>query len=172
VSELGRTDIHGERIRLLDIDTPESRQSCIRPDGSEWRCGQQAAVALALADWIGTRTARCNTTKLDCYGRHLAYCLVGWVDISAWLVSLGWAFPYWDANAKPAGMPPIARRGQASGRAMFRSRRSGGRRTNSRPARIPCGSDFHRLFRRVVIIAPHNGKRCSTVWLMRSAKLH
>jgi endonuclease YncB( thermonuclease family) len=33
-------DIHGERIRILDIDAPESRQTCTKPDGSEWRCGQ------------------------------------------------------------------------------------------------------------------------------------
>jgi endonuclease YncB( thermonuclease family) len=46
-------DIHGARIRILDIDTPESRQPCTRPDGGQWRCGQQAA--LALSDWIGAR---------------------------------------------------------------------------------------------------------------------
>jgi hypothetical protein len=40
-------DIHGQRIRILDIDTPESRQPCTRPEGEQWRCGQQAAVTLA-----------------------------------------------------------------------------------------------------------------------------
>ena len=33
--------IHGERIRLLDVDAPESKQTCTRPDGSEWRCGHR-----------------------------------------------------------------------------------------------------------------------------------
>jgi endonuclease YncB( thermonuclease family) len=46
--------IRSEKIRILDVDSPESDQPCIRPDGSEWRCGQQAA--LALANWIGART--------------------------------------------------------------------------------------------------------------------
>jgi endonuclease YncB( thermonuclease family) len=63
-------EIHSERIRILDIDAPESRQPRIRPDGSEWRCGQQAA--LALGDWIGTRAVTCDTDKLDRYKRHLA----------------------------------------------------------------------------------------------------
>jgi endonuclease YncB( thermonuclease family) len=53
-------EIHGERIRILDIDAPESRQACFKPDGSAWRCGQQAA--LALADWIGTAAVTCETT--------------------------------------------------------------------------------------------------------------
>jgi endonuclease YncB( thermonuclease family) len=25
-------DIHGQRIRILDVDAPESRQPCIRPE--------------------------------------------------------------------------------------------------------------------------------------------
>jgi len=40
-------EIHGERIRILDVDAPESRQPCFRPDGTAWRCGQKAALALA-----------------------------------------------------------------------------------------------------------------------------
>jgi endonuclease YncB( thermonuclease family) len=43
-------EIHGERIRILDIDAPESRQTCTADDGTEWRCGQQAA--LRLSAWI------------------------------------------------------------------------------------------------------------------------
>jgi endonuclease YncB( thermonuclease family) len=37
-------DIHGERIRILDIDAPEFRQLCTMPDSSEWRSGQNAAL--------------------------------------------------------------------------------------------------------------------------------
>jgi endonuclease YncB( thermonuclease family) len=85
-------EIHGERIRILDIDAPESRQTCTRPDGSEWRCGQQASIA--LADWIGTRTVICETDKHDQYGRHLAHCAVADEDIATWLASNGWGVPY------------------------------------------------------------------------------
>lgn len=45
-------ELHGQRIRLHGIDAPESRQTCRRNDET-WRCGQQAA--LALADHIARR---------------------------------------------------------------------------------------------------------------------
>jgi endonuclease YncB( thermonuclease family) len=60
-------EIHGVRIRTLDIDAPESRQTCTANDGAAWRCGQKAA--LALADWIGVRTVSCATDGKDRYGR-------------------------------------------------------------------------------------------------------
>ena len=47
----GTLEIRGTRIRLHGIDAPESSQRCTRPSGQEWRCGQQAA--LALSDRIG-----------------------------------------------------------------------------------------------------------------------
>jgi endonuclease YncB( thermonuclease family) len=85
-------EIHGERIRILDVDAPESRQTCTRPDGSEWKCGQQAAIA--LADWIGTRTVICETDRKDRYERWLAHCMSGGEDMARWLASRGWAVPY------------------------------------------------------------------------------
>jgi endonuclease YncB( thermonuclease family) len=60
-------EIAGQRIRILDIDAPESRQLCTWPDGSGWRCGQQAA--LALADWIGSRPVNCDSNSKDRYKR-------------------------------------------------------------------------------------------------------
>jgi endonuclease YncB( thermonuclease family) len=91
-------EIHGERIRILDIDTLESRQTCRRPDGTEWRCGQQAA--LALSDWIGARTVTCETDKLDRYERHLARCAVGGKDVGTWLAANGWAVPFRDCKCE------------------------------------------------------------------------
>jgi endonuclease YncB( thermonuclease family) len=87
-------EIHGERIRLLDIDAPESRQPCIRPDGSEWRCGQQAA--LAVADWLGARPVICETTKRDRYHRWLAACTVAGETLAVWIAASGWGVPYRD----------------------------------------------------------------------------
>jgi endonuclease YncB( thermonuclease family) len=83
-------EIHGERI--LDIDAPESRQTCQDASGAAWRCGQQAA--LALSDWIGQQTVTCDTTKLDKYRRHLARCSVGGADLGEWMAGHGWAVPY------------------------------------------------------------------------------
>lgn len=40
-------DICPQVSRLHGIDAPESAQVCLRPDGAQWRCGQQAALALS-----------------------------------------------------------------------------------------------------------------------------
>jgi endonuclease YncB( thermonuclease family) len=91
-------DIHGERIRILDIDAPEGRQTCQTQDGVEWRCGQKAAPA--LSDWIGARPVTCETDKLDKYKRHLARCTVGDADLGEWLAARGWAVPYRDCKCE------------------------------------------------------------------------
>jgi endonuclease YncB( thermonuclease family) len=91
-------EIHDERIRILNIDAPESRQTCTKPDGSEWRCGQQAA--LALADWIGQRTVTCASDSRDKYGRLLARCVVAGEDVATWLAGNGWAVPYRDCKCE------------------------------------------------------------------------
>jgi endonuclease YncB( thermonuclease family) len=72
-------DIHGQRIRILDIDAPESQQTCTRPDGADWRCGQEAA--LRLSDWIGARVVSCAAERKDIYKRWLARCESGGEDL-------------------------------------------------------------------------------------------
>lgn len=84
-------EIHGQRIRLHGIDAPESGQSCEK-DGREYRCGQQAA--LALADKIGRATVRCEQRDIDRYKRIVAVCSFGNVDLNAWMVRQGWAIAY------------------------------------------------------------------------------
>jgi len=39
-------EIVGERIRLNGIDTPEANQSCLDDTGKQWRCGEEATLAL------------------------------------------------------------------------------------------------------------------------------
>ncbi len=86
-------DIHGTRIRLIGIDTPESRQTCkAKETGATMRCGQIAAFH--LADMIGTAPVRCASTSLDKYRRTLARCTVRGQDIGAAMVRAGWALPY------------------------------------------------------------------------------
>ncbi len=85
-------DIHGTRIRLHGIGAPESRQECDRPDGTSWRCGQQAA--LALSDRIGRSTVRCEPHGRDRYGRVIAVCFKGTDDLNRWMVAAGWAVAY------------------------------------------------------------------------------
>src|SRR5262245_47334531 len=82
-------EIHGERIRLLDVDGPETTQLCQDATGADYRCGETAA--LALSDFIGQRTATCGWSRLDADGRKLARCIVAGQDIGLWLIDQGWA---------------------------------------------------------------------------------
>ena len=85
-------EIHGQRIRLHGIDAPESRQECTRSDGATWRCGQQAA--LALADRSGRSIVRCDPRDRDRYGRIIATCFENAEDLNHWMVASGWAVAY------------------------------------------------------------------------------
>ncbi|MBO6774798.1 thermonuclease family protein [Phaeobacter gallaeciensis] len=85
-------EIRGVRIRLHGIDAPESRQLCRRNSGDEWRCGQQAA--LALSDRIGRRTVNCAVRDVDRYDRAIAVCTQDNQDLNRWLVNEGWAVAY------------------------------------------------------------------------------
>ena len=84
-------EVHGQRIRLFGIDAPESAQLCLAED-KRWRCGQQAA--LALDKRIAKRPVACAQRDRDRYGRIVAVCRVGDLDLNAWLVAEGWALAY------------------------------------------------------------------------------
>lgn len=84
-------EIHGQRIRLAGIDAPESRQRC-GPRADTWPCGQRAA--LALADFVGARTVSCAKQSTDRYRRLVAVCRAAGKDLSAWMVTQGWAMAY------------------------------------------------------------------------------
>jgi endonuclease YncB( thermonuclease family) len=99
-------EIHGQRIRLFGIDAPESRQTC-EADGQTWRCGQQAA--LALADHIGQHTIACEGRDTDRYGRIVAICWADLEDLNAWLVSQGWALAYRHYSTAYVGEEDAAR---------------------------------------------------------------
>lgn len=110
-------EIHGQRIRLHGIDAPESAQLCLRPDGPQWRCGQQAA--LALADRIGWLFVVCRRTDTDRYGRVVAVCHQGSEDLNAWMVSEGWAVAYRRYSPDYIALEDEARK---AGRNMWSSR--------------------------------------------------
>lgn len=85
-------DIRGNRIRLHGVDAPESTQTCRNASGAEYRCGQQAA--LKLADFINRRPVICQSRDTDRYGRTVAVCKVGGLDMNEWLVREGLAIAY------------------------------------------------------------------------------
>jgi endonuclease YncB( thermonuclease family) len=84
-------EIRGQRVRLFGIDSPESTQLC-QAGQKPYRCGQQAA--LALADRIGERTVRCQERDTDRYGRVVAVCHVSGEDLDRWMVEQGWAVAF------------------------------------------------------------------------------
>ena len=90
-------EIRGERIRLFGIDAPEARQTCTR-DGRPWRCGQIAAQRLEAL--IGGRNLRCEPEDIDRYGRVVAVCYEGEIDLNGALVAEGLALAYRDFSRR------------------------------------------------------------------------
>ena len=85
-------EIYGHRIRLFGIDAPESGQACADAGGQLYRCGQRAARA--LSDRIGRGTVSCWHRDTDRYGRMVAVCMLGTLDLNAWMVREGHAIAY------------------------------------------------------------------------------
>ena len=85
-------EIRSIRIRLHGVDAPESGQSCLDAQDRTWRCGQKSA--LALADQIGRAVVFCRVRDTDRYGRLIATCAAGGLNLNAWMVAQGWAVAY------------------------------------------------------------------------------
>jgi len=79
------------RIRLHGIDAPEGRQSCTR-DGRAWPCG--AAATAKLKQLVGRQPITCTQTDIDAYGRTVARCSNGTLDLGAEMVLAGLALAY------------------------------------------------------------------------------
>lgn len=80
-----------ERIRLHGIDAPEAKQVC-GAGRAAWPCGRMAADGLVAA--IESQPVRCIGNKRDRYGRLLAVCHAGPVDLNGAMVRAGWALAY------------------------------------------------------------------------------
>lgn len=85
-------ELHGQRIRLFGIDAPESGQRCSQTDGSQWRCGREAAFA--LDGFVQGHTVTCVGRDTDRWGRIIAVCDIGGVDLGLQMVESGWAIAY------------------------------------------------------------------------------
>jgi endonuclease YncB( thermonuclease family) len=86
----GDTVVIGEtKIRLLDMDAPESDQFCLDKKGEAWNCGIDAREALRKK--VSGKEWHCQSVQHDRYGRSLASCTVEGENISAWMVREGWA---------------------------------------------------------------------------------
>jgi endonuclease YncB( thermonuclease family) len=84
--EIGATE-----IRLFGVDAPEGRQTC-RRNGAAWRCGDDAATQLRAL--VGAGSLACSQRDVDTYGRMVAVCTRGTVDVGREMVLAGMALAY------------------------------------------------------------------------------
>lgn len=61
-----------ERVRLLGIDAPETKQICTDSGGAGYKCGEEAQAF--LKGIIGTDQVKCLASKRDQYSRVLGVC--------------------------------------------------------------------------------------------------
>jgi endonuclease YncB( thermonuclease family) len=91
VSDGDSLSLNDERIRLRGIDAPELDQSCRRGD-EIYACGREARVR--LQSLIGSHKVTCSGAETDQYGRLLATCEAGDVELNKAMVEAGWAVAY------------------------------------------------------------------------------
>ena len=70
----------GERIRLKGIDAPETTQRCLDTERRSYPCGTVATDA--LINRIGVSPLTCAGNTRDRYGRLLATCFLGDLDVN------------------------------------------------------------------------------------------
>lgn len=81
-------DFGGERVRLFGIDAPEAAQICER-EAQAWACGAEAKAL--LESLIAGQRVNCRQRDVDKYGRSVAVCSVGRMDLSDALARAGMA---------------------------------------------------------------------------------
>jgi endonuclease YncB( thermonuclease family) len=100
-------ELAGERIRLRGIDAPEFNQTC-RRGATAYPCGRQARTALRqLTDG---RQVSCQGWERDRFGRLLAICTAGGIELNRQQIADGWAVAYGGYGAEEA-QARAARRG-------------------------------------------------------------
>lgn len=82
----------GQDYRLHAIDAPELFQTCWREDGREYDCGRAARDELRRL--MGSATVTCQVLDTDRYGRSVAECTAGSVNLNDAMVRSGWAIAY------------------------------------------------------------------------------
>lgn len=110
-------DIGEVRVRFHGVDAPESWQRCQDGDGSSYRCGQAAAMALDRF-LAASRPTRCELAGRD-RDRRIGTCFrADGVEVNRWLVENGHALdsPRYSKGAYAAA----ERAAQVSGLGIWR----------------------------------------------------
>lgn len=84
--------VGNQHVRLSGIDSPDLAQTCRAPNGDVWHCGETAKAELARI--IGNEIISCRHVDSDRYGRLIAICHVGEIDIGQAMVNAGYAVAY------------------------------------------------------------------------------
>jgi len=84
----------GERVRLLGIDAPESKQVCKDKGGKDYMCGIESTKK--LQQLVGNDNVKCLANKRDLYQRVLGVCydVRTGVDLNKAMVDEGEAIAY------------------------------------------------------------------------------
>jgi endonuclease YncB( thermonuclease family) len=93
VSDGDTLRIGATKIRLFGVDAPEKAQTC-----GDWDCGLAAKARLVAL--TSGREVTCVSRDTDKYGRTVATCRAGGVDLGGALVAegLAWAFTRYSAD--------------------------------------------------------------------------
>lgn len=97
--------------RIHGIDAPELKQKC-----GDAPCGEDALAA--MVSLIGDSDVRCDTISIGTYGRSIAKCYAGDVDLGAALVKSGMAWAYVKYSSEYVAEEAIAK---ASGLGIWKT---------------------------------------------------
>lgn len=100
-------EMTGTRIRLLGIDAPEAKQTCVRED-NEWECGE--ASSASLASMVREGPIVCVTVAIDVYRRKIARCRTNAFDLGQEQLRRGMAVATDGAPAEYEAASEIAKR--------------------------------------------------------------
>lgn len=84
--------IGGKKIRLLNIDSAESKQKCFNKNNREYLCGKAATDF--LINLIGGKIVSCEYHNLDIYNRILGTCFLNKTNINLEMIRSGHAIIY------------------------------------------------------------------------------
>jgi len=131
----------GQTIRLWGVDAPEGRQVCVDDRNRSYRCGDVAREQ--LRGLIARGPVSCEKRDRDGYGRTVARCRAGDVDLGAALVRAGWAVeqPHFSGGAyeRAEAQAKAARRGIWAGRFELPEAWRAARRAEAKPPAPPPG---------------------------------
>lgn len=80
------------KVRLFGIDAPENGQTCFDSSNTEYDCGKQSSNELSRL--VDGQMVVCIPRTKDRYGRSVAVCWAGDIDIGKAIVASGWAVAF------------------------------------------------------------------------------